>query len=275
VSGPSARSAAHRRSLSPDTVPDGRAGQYLRAVTVDQSTSGAGADPVLGDAMSRVARQLQGEHGDVEGTLEAIAASAITTVPHADECGISYVIRRRDIEPRASSGELPRLVDSLQERLGQGPCMDAVWDQQVVRVDDVATDTRWPEFCQEAAALGVGSMLCFQLFVAGDRLGALNLYARTPHAFDEEDQEIGMVFAVHAAVALAGALHEQHLRTGMGNRDVIGQAKGILMERHKLTAPQAFDVLVRVSQELNRRLVDIAAELTDTGAVPGRTSPRL
>ena len=252
----------------------GLAGQYLRAVTVDRDDSGLRTGAVQRDAMGRVARRLQGEHGDVEGTLRAISASAITTVPHADECGISYVVNRRDVEPRACSGALPRLVDSLQERLGQGPCMDAVWDQQVVRVDDVTTESRWPEFCQEAAALGVGSMLCFQLFVTGDRLGALNLYSRRPHAFDEESLDVGMVFAVHAAVALAGALHEQHLRTGMGNRDVIGQAKGILMERHKLTAPQAFDVLARVSQELNRRLVDIAVELTDTGTVPGHTSLR-
>jgi AmiR/NasT family two-component response regulator len=70
-------------------------------------------------------------------------------------------------------------------------------------------------------------------------------------------------------VAVAGAEHEEHLRAGMTNRDVIGQAKGILMERHKLTADQAFGVLARVSQELNRKLVDVAREVSDTGAVPG------
>ena len=148
--------------------------------------------------------------------------------------------------------------------------MDAAWGQQVVRVDDLRAERRWPDFCQQAADLGVGSMLCFQLFVAADRMGALNPYSRTPNAFGEESQDIGLVFASHAAVALAGALHEQHLRTGLGNRDVIGQAKGILMERHELTAPQAFAGLARVSQEQNRRLVDIAADLASTGAAPGQ-----
>jgi GAF domain-containing protein len=233
-----------------------------------------GADQVsdltqhLSDAMSRLARQLQGEHGDVEGTLQAITAAAITTVPHADECGISYVVGRRSIEPRAWTSDLPRLVDSLQERLGQGPCIDAVWEQQIVRVDDVGADQRWPDFASRAAELGVGSMMCFQLFVVGDQLGALNLYSRTRGAFDDASQEIGLLFASHAAVALAGAEHEADLRTGMGSRDVIGQAKGILMERHKLTADQAFGVLARVSQEMNRKLIDIARELTDTGVVP-------
>jgi hypothetical protein len=111
-------------------------------------------------------------------------------------------------------------------------------------------------------------MMCFQLFVEGDRLGALNLYSSVPHAFDDESEDVGLVFASHAAVALAGAEHEAHLRAGMGSRDVIGQAKGILMERHKLTADQAFEVLARVSQELNRKLVDVAHELTEIGAVP-------
>ncbi|MGY1725226.1 GAF and ANTAR domain-containing protein [Blastococcus sp. SYSU DS0533] len=223
----------------------------------------------LGDAMSRVARHLQEEHGDVEATLQAITTSAVTVVPNAEECSISYVISRKKVEPRASTSELPRQIDALQGRIGQGPCLDAVWEQEVVRVDDVGSDDRWPEFAREASGLGAGSMMCFQLFVAGDRLGALNLYSRTPGAFDDECQEIGQMFASHAAVALAGAEQEENLRTGLTNRDVIGQAKGILMERHKLTADQAFGVLARVSQEMNRKLVDIARELTDTGAVPG------
>jgi GAF domain-containing protein len=160
-------------------------------------------------------------------------------------------------------------VDVLQERVGQGPCLDAVWEQEVVRVDDVAADERWPEFATQAAELGVGSMMCFRLFVEGDILGALNLYSHVPGSFDDESEEIGLMFASHAAVALAGAEHEQNLRLGMGNRDVIGQAKGILMERYKISADQAFGVLTRASQELNRKLVDVAREIADTGAVPG------
>jgi GAF domain-containing protein len=238
------------------------------------SASGPGRDTGtahdLAEVMSRTARRLQEEHGDVEATLRAITAAAVGVVPHAQECGISYVVGRSEIEPRASTGDLPLQVDALQERLGQGPCLDAVWEQEVVRVDDVAADDRWPEFARQAPELGAAAMMCFRLFVEGDRLGALNLYAGRPGAFDDESQDVGHLFAAHAAVAVAGAEHEEHLRAGMGSRDVIGQAKGILMERHKLTADQAFGVLTRVSQEMNRKLVDVARELTDTGAVPGR-----
>ncbi len=222
----------------------------------------------LSAVLSRVSRQLQEEHGDVEATLQAITTNAVRVVPHAEECSISYVIGRSRIEPRASTSDLPREVDALQGRIGQGPCMDAVWEQRVVRVDDLSVEDRWPLFVEQAAALGVGSMMCFQLFVTGDRLGAFNMYSRTAGAFGTDSEEIGEMLAAHAAVALAGAEHEQNLRAGMSSRDVIGQAKGILMERYKLTADQAFGVLTRVSQELNRKLVDIAGELTDTGTVP-------
>jgi len=232
----------------------------------DEVSAGQG----LGDVMSRVARELQEEHGDVERTLGAITTAAVHTVPGADECGISYVVGRSRVEPRAWTSGLPKDLDLLQNEIGEGPCLDAVWEQHVVRVDDIRTEDRWPAFARRAAELGVGSMLCFALFVVNDRLGALNLYSGSADAFDDESLDIGLVFASHAAVALAGAEYEQNLRAGMTNRDVIGQAKGILMERYKLTSEHAFGVLARVSQELNRKLVDVARELSDTGAVPSK-----
>jgi GAF domain-containing protein len=229
------------------------------------NASGVDAGSSLGDVMSRLARRLQEEHGDVGGTLQTIATAAVTTISHADDCGISYVIGRSAIEARAATSELPGTVDALQERLHQGPCLDAIRDQQVVRVDDVGADDRWPEFARQASALGVGSMLCFQLFVEGDNLGAMNMYSRRPRAFDAESEEIGLLFASHAAVALAGAEHEEHLREAFATRDLIGQAKGILMERYKLTALQAFGLLVATSNTTNRKLREVADELATTG----------
>jgi GAF domain-containing protein len=228
------------------------------------------AEPMehLGEVMSRVARQLQQEHGDVEATLQEITAAAVTAVPGATGCGISYVIGRRTVEPRAWTGELPKAVDALQGEVGEGPCLSAVWDEPVVRVDDVRTEQRWPRFAARAADLGAGSLMCFQLFVEDDKLGALNLYATEAGAFDEDSQEVGLMFASHAAIALAGAEHEQQLHSGMRTRDLIGQAKGILMERHKLTADQAFGVLARTSSLTNRKLSDIAEELASTGQLP-------
>ena len=112
-------------------------------------------------------------------------------------------------------------------------------------------------------------MLSFQLYVERDNLGALNLYSADACAFDDESEHVGLLFAAHAAVAMAGARRQEQLTHAVTVRDLIGQAKGILMERYKITADQAFQVLARASQQTNRRLADVADELTQTGSVPG------
>lgn len=162
---------------------------------------------------------------------------------------------------------MPEQVDALQSETGQGPCLDAVFEQQTVRVPDMRTEQRWPEFARLAADLGAASMLSFQLYVEGDNLGALNLYARTPDAFTDESEQVGLLVASHAAVAFADARKLDHAKAAIDTRDLIGQAKGILMERHKITAQQAFRILSRASQANQRKLYDLAEELTQTGVL--------
>ena len=77
------------------------------------------------------------------------------------------------------------------------------------------------------------------------------------------------MFAAHAAVALAAVQQRDQLRRGLETRDVIGMAKGILMERYKLDGDRAFSVLVRASQQTNRKLREVAEELVHQGELPG------
>jgi GAF domain-containing protein len=241
------------------------------------SSGGGGAEggPQLGEVMGQVARALQEQHGDVSATLEAITTAAVGSVPGADECGVSVVVRRTHVESRAPTGDMPLRIDKIQERVGEGPCLEAIAEHATVRIHDIDHEERWPRFAAEAREEGMRSMLCFQLFVAGDTLGALNLYSRQANAFTEESETIGLVFASHASIALAGAQKEEHLRAAIGTRDLIGQAKGILMERFKITAVQAFEVLARSSSHTNRKLEDVADELCATGTLPGPHGDRL
>jgi GAF domain-containing protein len=142
-----------------------------------------------------------------------------------------------------------------------------MWQQQTVRVDDLAADPRWPVLGPRAGERGVGSMLCLQLFVHEDTLGALDLLAHKRWAFTDESEHVGLLLASHAAIAVADAQKLEHAATALANRDIIGQAKGILMERFKLTADQAFDVLAKVSQDTNRKLHAVAEDLTRTGTL--------
>jgi GAF domain-containing protein len=111
-------------------------------------------------------------------------------------------------------------------------------------------------------------MLSVQLFVEDDNLGALNLYAESPGSFDESDENVAMLLAAHAAIAIKGGRVEGNLRSALDRRDVIGQAKGILMERYKIDDSQAFDLLVVASQQTHRKLRDIAEELARSGELP-------
>ncbi len=233
------------------------------------ASGGADADAqvpsdVLADSLVRLARELEHETGS-EATLAHVVRGAVALIPGVDEASVSVVAQRRTVDSLAPTGELAARVDALQGEVGQGPCLDAVWEQQTVRVPDLAHERRWPLFARRAAEAGAGSMLSFQLFVRADNLGALNLYSRRPQAFDDESEHVGLLFAAHAAVAFAGARKEEQLVRALGNRDVIGQAKGILMERYKITGDRAFALLVRVSQDTNRKLREVADELVQRG----------
>jgi GAF domain-containing protein len=132
-----------------------------------------------------------------------------------------------------------------------------------VRIDDLAAETRWPRFGPAAAGLGLRSTLSFRLYVHDEEFGALNLYSATPHAFTEDSYVVGEMFARHSAMALAEAEHRHQFNEALSTRDVIGQAKGILMHRDRLTAEEAFDLLARTSQNGNVKLVELARWLVE------------
>jgi GAF domain-containing protein len=218
----------------------------------------------LASQLSDMALSLQHEDS-LQHTLDGIVAAAVQTVPGVQYAGITVVKGRRDVETPSATDDVVRQVDRAQYETAQGPCLDATYQQRTVRLSDMAQEERWPEFRRRALAAGIRSMLSFQLYVIGDNLGALNLYSRRAAAFDDESEYVGLLFASHAAIAMAGAQREHDLIRAASVRDVIGQAKGVLMERYKITDDRAFQLLVRVSQNANVKLVEVARYLVRTG----------
>ncbi|MBB5957981.1 GAF domain-containing protein [Saccharothrix tamanrassetensis] len=214
--------------------------------------------------LSELARTLHQQAG-TQDTFDEIVRAAVETVPGAQHAGLMTVVGKHEVQTVSTTDALPGEVDQAQFDTGQGPCLDALFKDKIVSMPDVSRETRWPAFTERAGLLKVSSMLSFQLFVQDDDLGALNLYSPEVEAFDEESRHIGSLFAGHAAVALAAAQEREHLTEAMRTRDLIGQAKGILMERHKLTGDQAFTLLMRASQRANIKLRDLAEKLVHTG----------
>ena len=223
-----------------------------------------------------VARELLAEV-DVQQTLQRAVELAAVHLAAGHLVGevyasVALVRGRRQVENEASSDERATRADQLQYELGQGPCLDAIWVHETFQIDDFATEARYPQWSRRVARdTGIRSSLSFQLFTSGDSLGALNLYCPYPHGFDAEDRAEGLMFAAHAAVALASAQTEEQLRSAIASRTILGQAQGILMERYKISAEKSFEVLRRVSQDSNVKVRDVAQHLVETGETPGRS----
>ncbi|MBG6182515.1 transcriptional regulator with GAF, ATPase, and Fis domain [Arthrobacter sp. CAN_A214] len=248
---------------------------------VDQYASGQGEPSVqdhglfsprdaLALQLGELARDLQKET-DPDGILQKIVGAAINLIPGVEEGSISAVKGRRQVLSRAPSSQTAARLDVLQNEANEGPCLDAIYEQQTVRVPDMRNEPRWPNFSTLAADTGAGSMLCFQLYVEGDNLGALNLYSTRVNAFTDESEHVGLLVAAHAAIGYAEAVKTEQLEAALQSRDLIGQAKGILMERHKITADQASSILNHASSRSNVKLHDIAERLVATGEVPTLT----
>jgi transcriptional regulator with GAF, ATPase, and Fis domain len=223
-------------------------------------------DP-LTEAFANVARTLAAE-GSVEATLQRLVHLAVSTITGCDHAAVT-VVSGKTFETAAATDDVPHQVDAIQYETGEGPGLDAIRQHDLFSTDDLAEERRWPNFARRAAAAtGVRSMISYRLFIEESTMGALNLYSRQRGAFDAEDKAEGSIFAAHAAVALAAAYQKEHLQEALASRDVIGQAKGILMAQQNVDADQAFDILRRASQRLNMKLRDLARQVTEGSATP-------
>ncbi|WP_410586272.1 GAF and ANTAR domain-containing protein [Amycolatopsis sp. lyj-23] len=229
---------------------------------MNRSEHGTEADTGLAEVLGRIARTLQAEP-DVDTTLQAIVKAAVDHVDGAEQAGISLAERRGRIRTVAPTADLVVEIDRIQYRTREGPCVDAIAEHEIFRVDDLTTEPRWPQFAPVAARTGVRSMLSYRLFLTDSTLGALNLYSGHPDAFSDRTEQDGRMFATHAAIALSAAQQEAHLRAAVEHRDTIGMAKGILMQRHDVDPVGAFRMLVDASQQGNIKLHQVATWLVE------------
>jgi GAF domain-containing protein len=207
----------------------------------------------------------------IDGFLRRAAQLSVALIPACDACSVSVAADGK-VRTRASSDPFAERVDEYQYDQDQGPCLEAIDTGTTVRSVPFAEETRWPRFVPLAGAEGVVGSYSVPL-AAGERIvGALNLYSRK-RTFGDDDQQLSEAFAGQAAVAVANAdaYHQarelsRHLEEALKSRDVIGQAKGIIMERERVTADQAFDMLRKLSQAKNVKLREIADLVVLTGS---------
>jgi ANTAR domain-containing protein len=168
----------------------------------------------------------------------------------------------------AATDDVASSCDQAQIDLGDGPILEVIADHCVRRIDDLREDPHWPRFAARASGLGMRSLLVCELPVLRGGSGTLNLYSDEPHAFTPTAELVAPVFAARASLAISHADKVFNLRRAVASRQQIGQAVGILMERHKIDEDAAFKRLIAASQQAHLKLRDIAARISQTGEEP-------
>ncbi len=200
-------------------------------------------------------------------TFQRVVDRAREVVPGCDHCGLHLRTRRGRAVSAAATDEVADEADKLQEALGDGPCVDATFESQNFIIHDLRSEPRWPTWSPRAAALGLRSVLSIRLTSDHETIGALNLYGDQPGAFDE-DQDIAMVFASHAAEAMTKARLASGLRNAMDSRHTIGMAQGVLAMRYNISYERAFQVLHRYSNDHNIKLRALAEQVIEQRGLP-------
>jgi GAF domain-containing protein len=213
--------------------------------------------------MAELARELAVPR-ELEQVLADVTAAAVELIPGADLAGVLMVRRGGEFDSVADTDGLAARLDHLQHDFGEGPCAQAALEETIVRSDDLRSETRWPRYAPAAVELGVLSSLSFKLYTTDRTAGALNLFGHKANMWDTEAETIGSVFAAHAASAIVAGRHEQQMQSALSTRDRIGQAKGIIMERYGVDDVRAFDLLRRLSQESQTKLIEVAQRVIDT-----------
>ena len=224
----------------------------------------------LGSHFQTISGLLAGPDGSVDAqrVVDLVGAA----LPHANYAGITLLRPNGSPESVAVSDPLPSRVDALQYTMQQGPCLDASRGDDVVLSPDLTTDRRWPEFAPRCVAItGVRSMMSVRVGLVGGERAALNFYALAPDAFDDLDLGVASIFAPFASMAVNRLVRDREvagLTAALASSRQIGTAIGILMARHQVTSEQAFTLLSRASQHLNRKLRDVASDVELTGELP-------
>ena len=214
----------------------------------------------------------------LDSVMGHIATAGVANLDGWDAAAASLVEEDR-FATYGTHDERINPVDQAQYDTGKGPCVDATKDGEIKYFDGTEVPAEWRMFAEAAAEAEVYSVVSFPMKIDDQTIGALNFYSRERGALRSGQREEGMAFAAHAAVTVANVRHfaEKHqqveqLEEGLQTRTMIGQATGLLMAQEGLTSEEAFQKLVRVSQNANIKLREIAQRYVEAWEEKASTS---
>lgn len=227
----------------------------------------------LAHYLAQISIELQSEPSE-QLTIQSVVQRALDVVPDAEWASLTVRSRRHKLRTLGATDDRAKRADELQYWLREGPCLDSVEKADWFRSGSVRLDARWPEWGPRAADLGVGSMLSVLTYTGAEPRCSLNLYATADGAFaSRDDVDLAVLYAAHAANALAAARLISGLEVAVESRHLIGVAQGLVMERYNLTVDQSFSLLRRLSSTSNTKLHDVARQIIETRVVVSEEEP--
>jgi hypothetical protein len=201
-----------------------------------------------------------------DSVYEAVCMTAVELVDGCDHA--SLMLRRSGrVETVAASDEVARRIDELEKALGEGPCLDAIDDDEPDQhiCSDLTEGSKWPELASRIMAeTSVRGMAGFRLRQDGQRVGALNVFSDTAGSLTEHSLDQAIMLTAFASVTLAALQRGEEattLRRGLESNREIGKAVGLLMAMHDIDDDRAFEMLAKVSQEMNVKVAEVAAQV--------------
>jgi GAF domain-containing protein len=234
----------------------------------------------LSDELAGVFARMSGlllSEETVGSVLPLVTKLAQETFPDTAGAGLSIMDPGGARITTAATDELVERADRIQYEMESGPCLVAWADRTVVRVDDLARDTRWPRWARLAKELGLRASLSAPLVAGDTALGAMKIYGTRPGMYGSREEFLLSMFATQAAVLVANtkSYADAHrvsagLQASMRGRDAINIAKGILMAQGQVDQHTAFLRLAKTAEQRRQPLLEAAEELARTILRPRR-----
>ena len=197
-----------------------------------------------------------------EAVYAAICECAVQVIDHCDHASL-MLTRRGSSFTAAATDDIALHVDELERATGQGPCVDALRDDEPAHhCTDLTQGSPWPELAAKILAeTPVRGMAGFRIMLEGAKVGALNVFSDTPGAFDDDSLDQAALLTAFASVAITAVERGEEattLRGGLQSNREIGKAIGLLMALHDISDEDAFAMLAKVSQDMNEKLAVVA-----------------
>jgi GAF domain-containing protein len=212
---------------------------------------------------------------DPQDLLHRLTVSSVELLDAAGS-GIMLEDENGTLAFAAASEDRIMDIELHQQRASEGACVEAFADNSLVVVDDIQAEAeRWPRYAQRAHVNGVGAVIGVPMNAFGRTIGVINIYREAPTVWTDEDVSaaeimaaMGAGYVVHATELRAQIDLTEQLQAAIDSRDIIGQAKGVIMTRLSVDADEAFSLLRKLSQERNTKLRKVARQVVEGSADP-------